>query len=146
MDWFGLPLFLELLPLPRASPALGGFNRNTCSFERASVTHLFLVQSPHRDWFYLQMLCSAVNECFVVSSTMAEWEFIYSARRMPPWDCEILSISALGPLHPIKLCFTNSGIALNFHIAYSLKEESSVCTAVFLFHSLNYTCVFWLAF
>lgn len=52
--------------------------KHSCSFTRASVTHLFLVQSPHRDWFYLQMPCSVVNECFVVSFTVGEWEFIYS--------------------------------------------------------------------
>lgn len=63
---------------------------------------------------------------------------------MPPWDGEILNINALGPLHPIKLCFTNLVIALKLCIGFSLKEKSSVCTDVCLFCTLSYTFLWFL--
>lgn len=98
-------------------------------------------ESPHRDWFYLQMSYSVVNECFVVS-IMVEWEFIYCGMLL--WDCEILSISSLGALHPIKLCFTKLVFILNLYIGFFYKEENSACAVTFSPSTPNYTFLWFL--
>lgn len=90
------------------------------------------------------MLCSAVNESFVVSSAMGEWEFIYNVLV----ECLPGIVKSLKSVHlvlPIKLCFTNSVIALNLCVGFTLKEKSSVCMVVFLFQ-LQFLVIFYFLF